>query len=166
MALPAIEAERWRLVEQKLSEFGVDIQRLWRQFPQSQVGGPAQSGALTPEELAALTGAGTGGGDTVRVYTLAIAGNVESGTISWEAVNGGTTVTGTFGFDDSAADVDTALSTFDASVVVEGGDLPYNAVKIKFSSDASRLRITSYSLVREEFGAKPIPELSYCFEPA
>ena len=41
MALPAIEAERWRLVEQKLAEFSVDIQRLWRQVQQTQVGGPA-----------------------------------------------------------------------------------------------------------------------------
>ena len=62
MALPSIEAERWRLIDQKLMEYGVDIQRLWRQVQQMPRGGPASNGTLTPEELEALTAAGSGGG--------------------------------------------------------------------------------------------------------
>jgi hypothetical protein len=167
MALPGIEAERWRLVEQKLAEFSVDIQRLWRQIQQTQVGGYAQSGALTPDELAALTAAGSGGGgDTVRVYTLAIRGNASAGTISWSAVDGGSPTTGTFSFDDDDADVITALTSFDSGVQAEGGTLKYNAIKIKFTDSTQRLRITSSSLTRDTNGVTPVPELSYCDEPA
>lgn len=167
MALPGIDAERWRLVEQKLAEFAVDIQRLWRQFPQVATGGPAQSSALTPTDLEALTAAGSGGsGDSVAVYTLAIRGNVTSGTISWSAQDGGTTVTGTFNFDDEGADIVTALTSFDSGVQARGGELRYNTIKIKFSDSTQRLKITSYSLVRDDYGIKPVPELSYCSEPA
>jgi hypothetical protein len=167
MALPGIDAERWRLVEQKLAEFSVDIQRLWRQIQQTQVGGYAQSGALTPDELAALTAAGSGGGgDMVRVYTLAIRGNASAGTIAWSATDGGSPTTGTFNFDDDDADVITALTSFDSGVQAEGGKLRYNAIKIKFTDSTQRLRITSSSLTRETYGVEPLPELSYCDEPA
>lgn len=168
MALPAIEAERWRLVEQKLAEYGVDIQRLWRQVQQTQVGGYAQSGALTPDELAALAAAGSGGGgsgDSVRVYTLAIRGNADSGTIPWAFADGATTGTGTFNYDDEAADVVSALSSLDSGVQAVGGELRFNVIKIKFSDSTQRLSITGNSLVRESYGVTPVPELAYCDEP-
>lgn len=167
MALPPIEAERWRLVEQKLAEFAVDIQRLWRQVQQTQVGGPAQSGALTPTDLEALAAAGSGGGgDLVKVYTLMIRGNASGGTIGYSATDGGSPSTGTFAWDDEETDIATTLTSFDSGVQTKGGLLTYNAVKIKFSDNTHYLKLTTNSLTRETYGVTPIPELSYCTEPA
>jgi hypothetical protein len=170
MALPGIDAERWRLVEQKLAEFGVDIQRLWRQVQQTQVGGPAQSGALTPTDLAALTAAGSGGGgSTVPVYHVAVRGAASSGTISWAAaIRGvsGSTVTGTFNYDDDEADMITALSGFDPDVDCKGGTLLWNVNRIKFSDPDMIFGASDHDLVRESYSPQPKVEVYRCEEPA
>lgn len=169
MPLPPIEAERWRLVEQKLAEFGVDIQRLWRQVQQVQRGGPASDGTLTPAELEALTGAGTGGGTATRpVYHLIIRGAATGGTISWYAATRGVpgSTTGTINFDDDHTDVETALSGFDPDVQCEGGSLLWNAVRICFSDPDMVLHVTGDTdLVREDYSPQPKAELVRCEEP-
>ena len=170
MALPGIEAERWRLVEQKLAEFGVDIQRLWRQVQQSQVGGPAQSGALTPTDLEALTAAGSGGGgSTVPVYHLAVRGAASSGTIDWACAIrdvSGSRVEGTFNYDDDEDDMAAALSGFDPDVECKGGTLLWNVNRIKFSDPDFLFHAYGQDLVREAYSPEPKVEVFRCEEPA
>lgn len=169
MPLPSIEAERWRLVEQKLAEFGVDIQRLWRQVQQIPRGGPASDGTLTPEELEALTGAGSGGGAATRpVYHLAVRGAATAGTISWTAsIRGvsGSTATGTINHDDDETDIASTLSGFDADVQCEGGSLLWNAVRICFSDPDMLFHATDHDLEREEYSPQPKVEVVRCEEP-
>lgn len=164
MPLPPIEAERWRMVEQKLSEFSVDIQRLWRQVQQIPRGGPASDGTLTPEQLELLTGAGSGGGgDVVKVYSLCVRGHADGGTVSVTIVGGSTY---TIDWNASESSILTTLSAADAGVQVQGGNLKYNVIKIRFSTDATILYVSNDSLTRAEYGVAPKPECSACFEPA
>jgi hypothetical protein len=143
MALPGIEAERWRLVEQKLAEFGVDIQRLWRQVQQTQVGGPAQSGALTPTDLAALSAAGSGG-TCPNKKIISVWGNPSAGTfvisVSGHAVtlnyNGSTSATAS-----------AILAAAGFSVTVTGGKFPNNDQTVTLP-DGETLTLTSFSLTR------------------
>ena len=168
MSLPAYEAERWRLVDQTLTQLKVDIDRLWRSINQRTAGAAASSGGLTPTELAALTGAGSGGGgDMVKVFTIGIRGNPSGGSISWRGyTSGGTTTTGTWAWDDDGTDIATSLASVDSGVQTKGGTLKYNFVKIKFSSDVEAIEVLSHTLTRDDYGQKPKPELTYCTEPA
>lgn len=167
MALPAIDAERWRLVEQKLAEYGTDIARLWRQLQNVQTGGYGNSGALTPTDLAALSASGSGGESTdVPVWHITVRAAAASGTINWSAADvvGGTVLssdTGTFAFDDGPDEVAAALATFDPDVVCIGGSLLWNSVKIKFSEPTMRIHITGHDLVREAYS--PEPNVNCCF---
>lgn len=103
----------------------------------------------------------TGG---VKVYTLAIRGNADGGSIDFSAT-GTTTVTGSINFDDDENDVKTAIIGADASVLTNGAILRWNVIKIKFSDPSYSIRITANNLTRETNGISPTPELSYCFEP-
>ena len=107
-----------------------------------------------------------------RVYTLAIRGTADGGTISWEAKkivivdDEPTTVTetGTWDFDADETDIQSSLVSFDSGVLVTGGDIRWNICKIRFYDTTARLKITATSLTREEHGITPQAELSWCGE--
>lgn len=170
MSLPAHEAERWRLVEQRLRQYEVDIDRLWRAINQDSVGGRGMDGGLSPEELAALTGAGSGSGvETVPVYHIAVRGAAVGGTISWSVgIPGvsGSSVNGTFNHDDDEVDCAAALSSFDPGVQCQGGTLLWNVNRIKFSDPRTMFYAYDHDLVREDYSSQPKVEYYRCEEPA
>lgn len=167
MSLPAVTPERWRYVEQRLRQYEVDIQRLWRRLEESQLGTTGFSDALTPADLAAFVNAGGGGSSSyVKVYTLAIRGNAASGTITLTG-SGGITGSVTIDYNDTGTDIQTALAAIDSGVVcLATGDLRWNPAKIKLSDPDYILNVTADTLARETNGVDPIPELPYCPEPA
>jgi len=149
MALPGIDAERWRLVEQKLAEFSVDIQRLWRQVQQTQVGGPAQSGALTPTDLAALTASGSGG-SCPNEKVVSVWGDPTAGTVTFS-----TSLRSNFTVNYNAAttDFDTAFSGI-SGVTTAGGPWPNNDITLTLPTGAT-LSVASFSLTRRSGGWTP-----------
>ncbi|CAB4177960.1 hypothetical protein UFOVP1004_43 [uncultured Caudovirales phage] len=146
MALPGIEAERWRLVEQKLAEFAVDIQRLWRQFRGDYVGGHGNSGDLTPTELADLAAAGSGGApaECPNKKIISVWGNPSGGTfvisVSGHAV--------TLNYNGNTSATASAIS-FAAgfSVTVTGGRFPNNDQTVTLPAGET-LTLTSFTLTR------------------
>lgn len=107
-----------------------------------------------------------------RIYTLAIRGTADSGTISWEAkktviVDDEPTIvteTGDWDFDADETDIKSSLIGLDPGVLVSGGDIRWNVCKINFYDTTARLKITSTDLTREEHGITPQAELSWCAE--
>lgn len=106
--IPAIPAERWRLMESKLRQYEVDIQRLWRVVQDLQAAGtPGFSDALTPDDLAALStvsGAGCFPGFELRHWYFPSGGSSEI-EVTYNAV----TETITIPYDASAMTVKSAI---------------------------------------------------------
>lgn len=105
--IPAIAAERWRLMESKLRQYEVDIQRLWRVVQDLQAAGsPGFSDALTPDDLAALSSGGGGcfPGFEIRHWYFPSAGSSEI-EVTYNAV----TETITLPYNASAATVKSAI---------------------------------------------------------
>lgn len=111
-------------------------------------------------------------GEFVKIYTLAIRGTADGGTIDWEGrktaivddVPTVVTETGTWDFDSDESDIQTSLVGFDSGVLVIGGDIRWNVCKIKLSDPTASIRITATSMTREEHGITPQAELSWCYE--
>lgn len=131
MTLPAIEAERWRFVDQKLAEMQTEVQRLWRRLAESQINGATGfSDALLPEDLEALTAAS--GSGTQVVWLLNIAGNPIGGTVDVTVRDGSGTSQGTFtaAYNISAASFKTAIDAATGITwTVSGGNWPYNEIE-------------------------------------
>lgn len=143
--MPPIEAERWRYVNQKMLEYGVDIQRLWSAIQQIPTGGFGNSGALTPSELGALTAAGSGGGGACpNRKILSIWGNPSAGTISI-SVSGNAV---TLNYNSSVASTKSAIEAAAGyTVSVSGGTFPNNDQTVELP-DGETMTVTSFSLTR------------------
>lgn len=134
----------------------------------------SEAGSAERFGVVRLGGGGTSppGGTFVKVYTLAIRGTAATGTISWEArkiedVMGTPTLvtdSGTWDSDYDGDDILASLVSFDSGVLVIGGDIRWNVVKIKFADPTASLFITATSLTRETHGITPQAEMSWCYE--
>ena len=87
-----------------------------------------------------------GGGCRARneVWQIVLFGTPTGGTFDIDLKVGGTTDTLTFGFDDSASDVETELETHtniaSGDVTVTGGDLPGAAITVEFTGDLANMK--------------------------
>ena len=112
--------------------------------------------------------------DTVKTYTLAIEeGTPTAGTISVTASDAGVTsplsLSWAWNVSPGAVASDlaplrNAANTASGVLLVTGGDLPFNVIKIQVTGNVS-LVITSVSLTPETRSLTPRASLPACFEP-
>ena len=145
LRIPYTEAERWRLVEQSLRQYEVDINRLWRRLDQlSGMGEGASSGSVDPAIYTPPHGLA---GDCPNQYILEHMGNPSGGTSTlklygeYQGVTLAAGMTAVIDWDATIEEIQAALETANGydpeadpvtgfAVIVSEGPLPDNDVKI------------------------------------